>query len=53
MVVVGEATPRDQAWKNLMELSDAKCKAMSSMLKTAFKGQSDSVKFGKPLSLSK
>lgn len=53
MVVVGRATPWDKAWENVMELSDAKCKAMSSMLKSAFKGQSDSVKFGKPLSLSK
>ena len=53
MVVVAGATPWDKAWENLMELSDAKCKAMSSMLKAAFKGQLDFVKFGKPLSLSK
>lgn len=49
MAVVGEAAPGKEPWENIMERSDAKCRATELYFKgSALRGRSDSAKFGKP-----
>lgn len=49
MAVVGEAAPGKEPWENIMERSDAKCKATELYFKgSALRGRSDCAKFGKP-----
>lgn len=49
MAVVGGVAPGKEPWENIMERSDAKCKATELYFKgSALRGRSDSAKFGKP-----